>query len=197
MDCITSGVSKLQACLIITEYTKFTVSLIIAAREKGTIQLHCQETGTLEQQVVTTQPECQECEGTDTHVPIPLPPTVQIIGDNVDLRQNPSHQTLDRRGKDHHWFHMVAVKDRVVAGDISVTEPTALVKDLQLHTFLPTIQDCIKHNDEFIILVARILTDHFPAWKCLQESVPSHIPHKFSREMAMKSDIVYTCIHMH
>ena len=76
-------------------------------------------------------------------------PMFRIIGDNVDLRQKPSHQTLDRCGKDHHWFHMVAVKDRVVTGDISVTQPSTMVKDLDLHTFLPTIEDCIKLNNKF------------------------------------------------
>ena len=85
---------------------------------------------------------------------------------------------------------MVAVKDRVVDGDISVTQPSAMVKDLELHTFLPTIEDCIKLNNKFIILIARVLTDHFAAWKYLQECVPTHIPHKFSKETAMKSDIV-------
>ena len=61
---------------------------------------------------------------------------------------------------------MVAVKDRVVVGDISVTQPSAMVKDLELHTFLPTIEDCIKLNNEFIFLIARVLTDRLPAWKC-------------------------------
>ena len=110
----------------------------------------------------------------------------------MDLRQQPSHQTLDRRGKDHHWFHMVAVQDRVVTGDISITQPLALVKDLELHTFLPTIEDCIRLNDEFITLTARVLTERMTAWKCLQDCVDTHIPHKFSKEMAMKSEIVST-----
>ena len=148
---------------------------------------------------ITNQRDLQACENdapldppTCREIPLPLllPPTIQIIGDNVDLREQPSHQTLDRRGKDHHWFHMIAVKDRVVDGDISVTQPSAMVKDLELHTFLPTIDDCIKLNSEFIVLIARVLTDRFTAWKDLQDCVPAHIPHKFSKEMAMKSDIV-------
>ena len=85
---------------------------------------------------------------------------------------------------------MVAFKDRVVVGDISVTQPSAMVKDLELHTFLPAIEDCIKLNNEFIFLIARVLTDCLPAWKCLQDCVPTQIPHKFSKEMAMKSEIV-------
>lgn len=111
----------------------------------------------------------------------------------MDLRQHPSHQSLDRRGKDHHWFHIVAVQDRVVTGDMSITQPSALVKDLELHTFLPTIEDCIRLNDEFI---TRVLTERMAAWKSLQDCVDSHnIPHEFSKEMAMKSEIVskHTC----
>ena len=121
-------------------------------------------------------------QGVPAPLPGPLPPTFQIIGDNVDLRQKPTHQTLNRRGKDHHWFHMVVVKDRVVSGDISVTQPSAMVKNLELHTFLPTIDNCIKLKHEFVILCARVLTERLAAFKGLQECVPTHVPHKFSRE---------------
>ena len=33
----------------------------------------------------------------------------QIIGDNIDIHQHASHQSSDRKDKDHHWFHMYAV----------------------------------------------------------------------------------------
>lgn len=170
---------------------------VAAAIKESTTQPRCQENAILEQPITVNQSGFQVCEDTappevpsTVPKPIPLPSTFQIIEDNVDLRQKPSHQTLDRHDKDHHWFHMVAVKDRVVTGDISVTQPSAMVKDLDQHTFLPTIENCIKLNNEFIILIARILTDRLAAWKCLQDCVPTHIPHKFSKEMAMKSEIV-------
>ena len=158
--------------------------------EKSTIH---SEKATLEPPA--TSPLCLEDtapqeEACAVSVPLPRPPGVQLIGDNVDLRQLPSHQTLDRRSKDHHWFHTVAVQDRAVGGDIVTTQPLAMVKDLELHTFLPSIDDCIKLNEEFIILIARVLTNRLPAWKSLQECVPAHIPHKFSKEMATKSEIV-------
>lgn len=95
-------------------------------------------------------------------------------------------------GKDNHWFQMIGVRDRVVIGDISSTQPSALVNDLQLHTFLPTVEDCLKLDDEFIVLVARVLTSRLTEWHCLQEYVPQHIPHRFSAEMESKSDIVST-----
>jgi hypothetical protein len=169
--------------------------IVAAAIEESTTQCHASP----EQPTTTDQSVLQACEDTASPEecsavtkPLPLPPTVQIIGDNVDIRQKPSHQTLERRGKDHHWFHMVAVKDRVVVRDISVTQPSTMVKDLELHSVLPTVDDCIKLNTEFIFLIVRVLTDRLAAWKCLQDCVPSQIPHKYSKEMAMKSEIVCT-----
>ena len=176
-----------------------TLNSYCSYREEGTTQ--SQHHAALEQPATTDQSDIQACDDTASpivHVPsavikpLPLPPTVQIVGDNVDIRQKPSHQTLERRGKDHYWFHMVAVKDRVVVEDISVTQPSTMVKDLELHTFLPTIDDCIKLNNKLIFLIARVLADRLAAWKCLQDCVPTQIPHKFSKEMAMKSDIVCT-----
>ena len=165
--------------------------MIAAAIEKSTTL----ETSTLERPASSppyledAAPQGKDCA---MDVPLPRPPGVQMIGDNVDLRQLPSHQTLERRSKDHHWFHMVAVRDRAVGGGVSTTQPMAMVKDLELHTFLPTISDCIKLNEEFVTLIARVLTDRLPAWKCLQECVPAHISHEFSKEMANKSEIVGT-----
>ena len=113
--------------------------IVYTAIEESTAQSQCQENATLEQSV-TIQSGLQMCDDSTSPeepsvvcVPLPLPPTFQIIGDNVGLRQKASHQTLDRCGKHHHWFHMVAVKDRVVTGDISITQPSAMVKDLELH----------------------------------------------------------------
>ena len=42
---------------------------------------------------------------------------MQFIGDNVDLTQKASHETVERKKHDHHSFHLMAVKDRVVAED--------------------------------------------------------------------------------
>ena len=42
-------------------------------------------------------------------------PTYQIIGDNVDIHQRASHQSMERRDTDHHWFHLYAVKTELQA----------------------------------------------------------------------------------
>lgn len=37
-------------------------------------------------------------------------PDVQFTGDNVDLTQKASHETVQRKMQEHHWFHLMAVK---------------------------------------------------------------------------------------
>ena len=56
----------------------------------------------------------------------------QFIGDNVDLKQKASQQTLDSTGADHHWFHMCAVLDRVDGIDLDTDEPQANITSLPL-----------------------------------------------------------------
>lgn len=45
---------------------------------------------------------------TDNHHPLLISelPYFQIVGDNVDVHQKASHQTTERRDKNHHWQHL-------------------------------------------------------------------------------------------
>ena len=109
-----------------------------------------------------------------------------MLGDNADLRQEPAHQSSERKAQDHHWFHIIAVKDRVTEGNISDCNPKAQIETVPLHTFLPSEQDYVHLNNEFIVLIARIFVTYLPAFKPLQSAVPVHIPHKYSKEMEKK-----------
>ena len=129
-------------------------------------------------------------------------PDVQFIGDNVDLTQKASHETVERKKQDHHWFHLMAVKDRVVAEDIPKKSPTD-IKKLPLQTFLPSIEDCHNLHTELTVLVARVLVAHLVSFKAFSDLIPQHIEHKCSAEMAKKSEIVssvvlclYTSMHV-
>ena len=83
-------------------------------------------------------------------------PTYQIIGDNVDLHQRASYQTMDLRDSDHHWFHLYAVKDRVTGIGLPNDSPMRDISQLPLHTFLPSVKDCNFLRNEFGI--ARVIT---------------------------------------
>ena len=116
------------------------------------------------------------------------------MGDNVDLRLHPRHQSLTRRDQDLHWFHMYAIKDRVVGLHLADDRPIAEIGKMPLSTFLPNVEDCRCLHREFTILFARVLIKHIPCFQFLQAVVPDHILHVFSDLMSKKSETVRYCV---
>ena len=57
-------------------------------------------------------------------------------------------------------------------------------------SFLPSVADINAVKANLTILVARILVKHISALSFLSRVVPQHIHHKYSKEMASKSDVV-------
>ncbi len=117
-------------------------------------------------------------------------PTFRIVGDNCDLHQKASHQTLSRRNQDHHWFNMYAVNDRVQGLHLPDNLPRASVATLPLATFLPNVEDCVALRYEFIIVLARVLIRYLPWFRCLKPVIQDHMPHEYTEFMAIKSEIV-------
>ena len=116
----------------------------------------------------------------------------QIIGDNVDLRVNPTHFSLASVLKEHHWFNLYAVKNRIHGEHLANDKVSADVSTLPLATWLPTVDDCVRLRDEFIVLVSRIFVAKFKAFSVFSDVVQDHIPHQYSKEMSEKSHIVRT-----
>ena len=114
----------------------------------------------------------------------------QIIGDNVDLKQKTSQQSLDSIGADHHWFHMCAVLDRIDGIDLDCDEPQADITSLPLQTFLPSTDDCDYLTKEFAILISCTLVENLNFLHSYKSCIPSHILHQYSAEASQKSDIV-------
>ena len=117
-------------------------------------------------------------------------PTFQIVGDNCDIHVKASRQSLTRHDRDHHWFNMYAVSDRVLGLNLPDDKPQASIASLPIAAFLPSLDDCVAIRKEFIIIAARVLIQHLPWFKCLQQVVPDHIYHKYRDVMSSKSDIV-------
>ena len=97
---------------------------------------------------------------------------------------------MDRKDKDHHWFHLFAVRDRICDQTLRDDSPTAEVSTLQLQTFLPSAEDCQKLQMEFKILIGRVLVKNITFFSQFQENVPDHIKHRHSADMTKKSEIV-------
>ena len=69
-----------------------------------------------------------------------------------------------------------------------------------LRTFLPSKESCRQLRDDFIVLISRVLVQRIPVFYIFKDIVPSHIPHKYSREMLQASEIVSfvcKCLFMH
>lgn len=116
----------------------------------------------------------------------------KLVGDNLDWRGKPRHQTLDSRGFEYHAFQIMAVKDRINLSHLSDKhdKPVCLEKDFSAKSLLPTKNDIKAIQQNLCVLVARILTKHIPDFKSLSKYVPSHISHKYSKEMSKKSEVV-------
>ena len=114
----------------------------------------------------------------------------QIVGDNVDLHQQATHHSMDQRDKDHHCFHIYAVRDRIC--DLSLADSAAIAKvsTMPLKTFLPAAADCYKLQTEFSTLIGRVLVKNLSFFPQFQENVSDHIKHHYSADMAKKSEIV-------
>ena len=117
-------------------------------------------------------------------------PTFRIVGDNCDLHQKPTHETLARRAQDHHWFNLYAVKDRVQGLHLADDRPIASISTLPLSTWLPNADECIALRQDFIILAARVQIKHLPWFSCIKSVVADHIPHDYSSSAKQKSEIV-------
>ena len=114
----------------------------------------------------------------------------QIVGDNVDRRSKPTHFSLSTAVKDHHWFTLYAVKNRVHGEQLPNDKPLADISKLSLTTWLPSVNDCVLLHDEFIILVSRVLVAKLKAFQVFGDVIQDHIPHQYSKEMSEKSHIV-------
>ena len=89
-----------------------------------------------------------------------MPPTFQVVGDNVDVRQKASHATLASKGKDHHWFSMYAVANHITGEHLRNYKPIADVKLLTFGTWLPSVEDCVCLRDDFLVHVSRVIVKH-------------------------------------
>lgn len=112
------------------------------------------------------------------------------MGDNLDKRVKPKHQTMEHKVQDYHAFAYIAVKDRVNLSAFLDSQELPALSDGHIKTVIPDSQDCRNIEENFCVLIERILTQHMPEFEEFASFVPSHITHKYSTEMSMKSEIV-------
>ena len=80
--------------------------------------------------------------------------------------------------------------DRLDLSDKSNEVPHLNVSDLQVQNLLPTLSDERCMAEKFSILVVRTLVKYVPYFKKFGPCLERHVMHKFSSEMAKKSEVV-------
>ena len=112
----------------------------------------------------------------------------KMVIDNIDKTVKPRHQTIDAQSQSLHYVQVYAMKDRIDFSQLSKTAPSP---GRSIYDILPTTSDYQKLKDNFTILVAHILVKHVPYFtQDFSGLLVNHIPHKYSLEMAKKSEVV-------
>ncbi|XP_057296531.1 uncharacterized protein LOC130625446 isoform X2 [Hydractinia symbiolongicarpus] len=109
----------------------------------------------------------------------------QIIGDNLDYEVNVRHQGINNPNRSHHWFHYIAVKDRVHPSQ----DPKSF-EDYRRASVLPDNHTLVMLADNFKHLVTRTIVSFIPAFESFKKHTQKHIAHPFVDEMSKKSEVV-------
>jgi len=107
------------------------------------------------------------------------------IRDNLDKSIQPRFMTMDQS---LHYFHSYAALNRISFNDLTEDIPTSrLLRSLNAGDFLPSLEDCKKFQDNYTVLMARVICKNLKAFESFKDCAPKHIMHKYSTQMAKKS----------
>ena len=112
-------------------------------------------------------------------------PFYLIIFDGQMKRRN---MTKENQNYDYHWVNHRVVINRVLANNLDQSRKNVL--DVWNIKLLPTVQDQKHQRYNYIVLVARMLVEHFDFFKSFKDVCVQHIPHKYSKELSKKSESV-------
>ena len=94
----------------------------------------------------------------------------------MDLHQDSSHQSMERRDKDHHWFQLFTVRDRVTGEELLNDGPAADISTLPLQTFLPSVDESLQLQEEFRVRIGRVLVEYISYFSEAPCPNPHHSP---------------------
>jgi hypothetical protein len=116
-------------------------------------------------------------------------PTVDVIGDNVDLTKTPSHLLSDNQRQSLHWFLNVGVKRRIVS-DLPDCGPQKDLLKVNNVEFLPNSDDCNQFDDNCVFHIVKVLVKYIECLNDFEDCVPEFIEHPHIDELSKKSEFV-------
>ena len=125
---------------------------------------------------------------------ITCPLSFSMLGDNLDQNVKARFIISDSyQNKSLHFFHLCAVRDRIDFSKLPnhhmvgcLNSPRNRVKQL-----LPTAADYSALRKNFVISLSRLLNNDMEFFKFSFDGIVQfHLDHKYSKEMAAKSNII-------
>ena len=118
-------------------------------------------------------------------------PGARLNIDNLDIRQEVRHMTVEHQNEMKHYVQAMVVEDRVNVENLCLDTPQGDLRDLENSAFLPTIDDINTLRDDCIQAAALILTEHVPVFrKHFSGLIPKVFHHQYSEEMKKKSNVI-------
>lgn len=104
---------------------------------------------------------------------------MRVIFDNFDFRVLANILLRNHRNSDMHWIAQYVTFDRVSSTHLDDSKPIVPdVMDFLNINYLLSKNELDQQRADFIVLVARVLLEFFPALQPLNDAVPSHISHR-------------------
>ncbi len=114
--------------------------------------------------------------------------TYKFVFDNIDKTVKPRYMRLDSQAKSLHYVQLYAVKNRIPLYHLSPIPPS--VSEINLSVVLPSDDDIKMLLDNLTILIARIMVKRILYFsEDFKTLLPTHILHKYSGQMAKKSEV--------
>ena len=111
-------------------------------------------------------------------------------GDNVDKQRKVRDLRSDNTGKMVHMFSIIVGRSRTPAPHLSFGgRHLSLLDALEVDSFMPCRDDLNAMMDDLVHIISRTLTRCIAGLAPLHKVVPQHIVHKYSSEMAQKSEV--------
>jgi len=114
---------------------------------------------------------------------------IKFWGDNVDTQMNVRDLRADNQGGMMHNFSMIVGRSRTPAPELSHKGHISSLDEVTPSDFLPTIIDLQLCKSALVKIISRKITKHITGLTRFSKIVPKHILHKYSREMARKSEV--------
>ena len=113
----------------------------------------------------------------------------KFVGDNVDKKKGVRDLRTGHHGEMKHMYSMLVVRSRVTSS-LAPHNAHCNLESLHPSILLPTADDVCPIQQNLVVLVSRILCHYIDCLSSFSSAVLSHIPHKYSQQMACKSETV-------